>query len=259
MKTISQEQFIEFMSEALPELVSSVMCEDTGAVAKGDISMPQFWALHYIDQLGELTVNQLASELNRSKSSTSALLQRLEKSGMIKRERGTQDQRVVHISLTAKGKKLVDRLVANRKQGIRKTYSTLTPTERTQHMQMIQKIMKHARNAALVAALLLPTLSMAQTTNTYSLDESIRIGLKRSISVANAAREREIAGAVRKRAISQAMPKLTGTANYTSFDSDNISGSESKGVGAAASWEIFSGGRTLSAIRASKSYRELTA
>jgi outer membrane protein TolC/predicted transcriptional regulator len=258
MKTISQEQFIDFMTQALPELVSSVMREDTGAVAKGDISIPQFWALHYIDQQGQLSVNQLAGELHRSKSTTSALLQRLGKSGMIKRQRDTDDQRVVHISLTAKGKRLVDRAAADRKQGIRQTYSSLTATERTQHMQLIRKIMHHAQKAALLAAVLLPSLSMAQTTNAYSLDESIRTGLKRSLTVANAAREREIAGVMRKRAFSQALPKLTGTANYTSYDSDNISGSESKGVGAAASWEIFSGGRTLSAIRASKSYRELT-
>ncbi|VGO11560.1 Organic hydroperoxide resistance transcriptional regulator [Pontiella desulfatans] len=259
MKTISKEEFVDFMSEVLPELISSVMREDTSAVSKGAISVPQFWALHYINQHGHLTVNALAAALHRGKSTTSALLQRLEKSGLVKRRRSAEDQRIVQVSLTPKGKKLVDQLAANRKMGIRETYATLSAEERTQHMLMLRKIIQHARTAALAVALLIPSLSFPQTTNRYSLEASIQIGLKRSLTVANAARNREIAEMTRKRAISQAMPKLTGTANYTAFDPDNISGTESKGVGASANWEIFSGGRTLSAIRASKSYRRLTA
>ena len=60
------------MSEALPELISSIMREDTSAVSKGQVSVPQFWALHYIAQKEGLTVNELATALHRGKSSTSA-------------------------------------------------------------------------------------------------------------------------------------------------------------------------------------------
>lgn len=261
MKTISQDPFVNFMSEALPELISSIMRDDTSAVTKGQISVPQFWALHYIAQKEGLTVTELASALYRGKSSTSGLLQRLEKGGLIKRVRSKTDQRVVHITLTAKGRRLAEELVASRKRGIRKTYSSLSASERARHMAMIKKILKSAR-ATLPVVLLaaLPFCARAQETNvTYSLEESIRIGLKRSLSVANAARQREIAVLTKKRATAEAWPKLEGIADYSLYDPDNLLGDARKSVGAEASWQIFSGGRTLSAIRASKAYKQLTA
>jgi outer membrane protein len=260
MKTISQEQFIEFMSEALPELISSIMREDTSAVSKGEVSVPQFWALHYLSRAESLTVNGLAQALHRSKSTTSALLQRLENNELVKRSRNPEDHRVVHITLTPKGRRMVSQLAENRKLGIKKTYAALTPAERSQHKNMLEKILHHASAAAVLLAALLPLSTLGQTsTNSYTLADSIRIGLKRSLLVANAARERQIADATRKRAISEAMPKLNGLADYGLYDEANITESGSTTLGAEASWLIFSGGKTLSAIRASKAYKQLTA
>ncbi|MEN8254559.1 MAG: TolC family protein [Verrucomicrobiota bacterium] len=262
MKTISQDRFVDYMSEALPELISSIMREDTSAVSKGRVSVPQFWALHYIAQKEGLTVNELATALHRGKSSTSGLLQRLEKSGLVKRTHSESDRRVVHIALTAKGRKLTEQLVVNRKQGIRKTYGSLTAPERARHMQMLEKILKATRTtlSIVLLAALLPLCTLAQETNTtYTLDESIRLGLTRSLGVVNAARRREIAKATKKRAVAGAWPQITGTADYSLYDAEDLLESGSSRVGAEASWQIFSGGRTISAIRAAKAYKQLTA
>lgn len=107
---------------------------------------------------------------------------------------------------------------------------------------------------------LFPFCSTAQTaTNHYSLSQSIQIGLTRSLLVSNASLQRQIAKQQQRAALSRALPKLRGTANYSRFDSENLVGIESKSIGAEASWEIFSGGRTRSAIRAAKAYKQLTA
>ena len=262
MKTISKDRFTEFMSEALPELIASIMRGDTSAISTGQVSVPQFWALHYINAAGKLTVNELAATLNRGKSSTSALLSRLSNAGLLRRSQSATDRRVVYISLTPKGAKLIDKLVENRKDGIRKTYSALTGVERAMHKTMVEKILQHSRKLAVVVfALIASTLSAPaqEAVPSYSLDESIRIGLKRSLVVANAARAREIAKATKKRALSEAFPKLTGLADYSLYDAEDLMDSGSSRVGAEASWKIFSGGRTISAIRASKVFQQLTA
>ena len=262
MKTISKDQFTEFMSEALPELMASIMRGDDSAVATGQVSMPQFWALHYIGAAGKLTVNELAAALQRGKSTTSALLGRLSDAGLIRRRHGTADRRVVYISLTPKGAALIGQLVENRKNGIRKTYGILTGTERAKYKAMIEKVVQHSRQLAAIALVLaggIFSASAQEAATSYSLDESIRIGLKRSLVVANAAREREIAKAVKKRAMAGAYPKLTGLADYSLYDADSLTDSGSSRVGAEASWLVFSGGRTVSAIRASKAFQQLTA
>ncbi len=262
MKTISKDQFTNFMSEALPELISSIMREDTSAVASGKISVPQFWALHYINAAGKLTVNELATALHRGKSATSALLGRLADSGLVRRKHSSADRRIVHISLTPKGVELIELLVENRKDGIRKTYGSLSGTERALHLQMMKKILKHNQKTALVTfTLIVATLSATaqEEVKSYSLDESIRIGLKRALVVANAAREREIAKATQKRAFSEALPKLTGLADYALYDAEDLSHVGDMDVSGVPSWQIFSGGRTISAIRASRAFQQLTA
>ncbi len=264
MKTISQNQFAEFMADTLPLLINSIMREDTSAVSKGQLSVPQFWALHFINESGGLTVNELAQTLNRSKSTTSGLLQRLEKNGLVKRERSTTDQRVVHISLTKKGHKFIDEFNTNRLQGIRNTYAPLTAAERMQHKEIMEKIIAHIKKLtpAIFIAGLLPFSSPAQTvTNQYTLEQSIQIGLKRSLTVANAARQKEIAQERRKGAISEALPTLSSQFTYTRNYPGEIAefiGEESRSAGLEASWRVFSGGRTLAAIRASKAYTQLT-
>lgn len=260
MKTISKDQFTEFMSEALPELIASVTRGDDNAISSGKISVPQFWALHHINAAGKLTVNELATALNHGKSSTSTLLGRLSANGLVRRKHSANDRRVVHISLTPKGVELIERLVENRKEGIRKTYGSLSGTERAIYREMIEKVLRHSRTLAAIALVLATFPVVAQEApKSYSLEESIRIGLERSLVVANAARGRGIATAKKKQALSGVFPQLTGLADYSLYDAENLTDSGSSRIGAEASWLVFSGGRTVSAIRASKTYQQLTA
>lgn len=248
------------MSAALPELISAITRGDRDSVAMGKVSLPQFWALHHINQSGKLTVNELAMALHHGKSSTSTLLNRLSDAGLVQRERGKTDRRIVYVSLTDQGKELIRKVEENRKIGIRKTYGILTETERASHKKMLEKVLKQSRKLAGIALVGLALSSFGEEpVKSYTLKESIRIGLKRSLTVANAARQREIAKAKKKQAISEAMPNLTGLADYSLYDAENLTESGSTRIGAEASWLIFSGGRIASAIRASKTYQQLTA
>ncbi|MBN2684736.1 MAG: TolC family protein [Pontiellaceae bacterium] len=260
MKTISQDQFVNFLSESLPELIASILREDRSAISKGHVSLPQFWALHYLDKHDGMTVNELAHTLNRSKSSTSALIQRLADGELVKRTRNTQDRRIVHLSLTPKGRRMVKQLIQYRKEGIQKTYASLTETERIQQKTLMEKILKNVRGGfALLLLTLSPLTALAQVeTNSYTLDESIQIGLKQSITVLNAARGREIADATQKRALAGAFPSINGVADYSLYDPDNLTLSGTRTLGLEATWGIFSGGKTFSALRAAKSYQQLT-
>lgn len=262
MKTLSEQQFVDYMSDALPELISRILREDTSAVSQGKISLPQFWALHFLAANGQMTVNALAEALNRQKSSTSGLANRLVVAGLVKRTRCMADRRVVYLSLTVKGKRMMSALVQNRKDGIRKTYQLLDDSERAGHKAVLEKVLRSGRTVALlmVAALGLMTIPVqAEQPVAYSLEQSIRIGLKQSIPVANAARQRMIAEATQKRARSEAFPQLTGTADYTMADDINFVQDGTKAVGLDASLQVFAGGRVMAAIRAAKAYKQLTA
>jgi MarR family transcriptional regulator, organic hydroperoxide resistance regulator len=65
----------------------------------------QLWALHEIAEADGLSVGMLATRLRVHQTTVSNLLNRLEASGLVRRGRSPRDQRVVHIHLTAAGRR----------------------------------------------------------------------------------------------------------------------------------------------------------
>lgn len=64
---------------------------------------PQLWALKTLQREGRLTVGRLAAALAVHQSSTSILLDRLEKRGLVRRIRNRPDLRIVQVELTKRG------------------------------------------------------------------------------------------------------------------------------------------------------------
>ncbi|MEA9983858.1 MULTISPECIES: MarR family winged helix-turn-helix transcriptional regulator [Subtercola] len=70
------------------------------------LTYPQYLVFVVLWHEGALSVSQLGERLALDSGTLSPLLRRLEKSGLIARERGTADERVVMVSLTPSGSDL---------------------------------------------------------------------------------------------------------------------------------------------------------
>ena len=69
----------------------------------------QLWALHEVAQADGLSVGELAARLRVHQTTVSNLLKRLEAAAMVRRGRSPRDGRIVHIHLTAAGRKALKR------------------------------------------------------------------------------------------------------------------------------------------------------
>ena len=67
------------------------------------VSGAQIWAMAALRESPGLKVSQLAQALSIHASTASNLLDKIEKAGMVRRERGSEDQRVVRLYLTPAG------------------------------------------------------------------------------------------------------------------------------------------------------------
>lgn len=70
------------------------------------ISYPQYLAMLVLWQRDGLLVQQIATSLEIEQATATPLVQRLEKLGLVTRERSKEDERRVHVFLTLKGKRL---------------------------------------------------------------------------------------------------------------------------------------------------------
>jgi len=70
------------------------------------LTAPQLWALKTLARRGPLTTGELAQALLVHQSSTSLLIQRLERRGLVRRVRQKDDRRFVRVELTDRGASL---------------------------------------------------------------------------------------------------------------------------------------------------------
>ncbi|MCZ4551044.1 MarR family winged helix-turn-helix transcriptional regulator [Gordonia rubripertincta] len=81
-------------------------------LAPWKLTYPQYLLLRLLWQRDTATVGEIASELLLDSGTTSPLVRRLESRGFVERQRSSDDERVVSVSLTSRGRALEDDLAA---------------------------------------------------------------------------------------------------------------------------------------------------
>lgn len=78
------------------------------ALKEFDVSREQLSVIHYLDTAGvdKMTVNKLRETLIDDSPNVSRILNKMVDKGLVRKERQSDDQRVVYVSLTEKGRKL---------------------------------------------------------------------------------------------------------------------------------------------------------
>jgi len=79
------------------------------------ITPPQFIALQWLHEFGDMTIGELSSKMYLACSTTTDLVDRMENNDLVERVKDTADRRVVRIHLLDKGAKII-REVINQRQ-----------------------------------------------------------------------------------------------------------------------------------------------
>lgn len=79
------------------------------------ITTPQFIALQWLLEGGDLTIGELSNKINLAFSTTTDLVDRMEKKELVERKRDTNDRRVVRIHLLPKGQKIIREVIDERR------------------------------------------------------------------------------------------------------------------------------------------------
>src|SRR5690625_1677773 len=78
------------------------------------ITPPQFVALQLLKERGDLTIGELSKKMYLAFSTTTDLVDRMERNELILRVRNPKDRRVVQIHLLKKGKQIIDEVIEKR-------------------------------------------------------------------------------------------------------------------------------------------------
>jgi len=85
----------------------------------------------------------LGSKILKSNSNMTTVIDNLEKRGLVKRERGLEDRRMIRIHLTPEGQALIETVFPQHVEAIRQQFEILTPEEQIQLGVLLRKLGRH--------------------------------------------------------------------------------------------------------------------
>ncbi|GIM44652.1 putative HTH-type transcriptional regulator YsmB [Collibacillus ludicampi] len=89
------------------------------------ITPPQFEALLLLQEHGDLTIGELSQKMYLAYSTTTDLVDRMERNELVERVRDQNDRRVVRLHMCEKGKELIEKVLFTRRDYIMKALSSV--------------------------------------------------------------------------------------------------------------------------------------
>ncbi|MFE4243386.1 MarR family winged helix-turn-helix transcriptional regulator [Peribacillus butanolivorans] len=80
------------------------------------ITIPQFLALQWLFEAGDMTIGELSTKMFLAFSTTTELIDRMEKHQLVQRVKDEKDRRVVRIHLLEEGERIIEEVIKKRQQ-----------------------------------------------------------------------------------------------------------------------------------------------
>ncbi|TSB47983.1 MarR family winged helix-turn-helix transcriptional regulator [Alkalicoccobacillus porphyridii] len=105
---------IEEIERSLRRVSDMVKQKGRVILSQFPITPPQFVALQWLNEKGDMTIGELSTNMYLAFSTTTDLIDRMEKSELVARVKDANDRRVVRIHLLKKGKTIIEEVILKR-------------------------------------------------------------------------------------------------------------------------------------------------
>lgn len=114
----------------------------------GDLTPSQFGTLEALYHLGTMCQGEISAKLLKSTGNLTLVLDNLEKRGLVRRERDTEDRRMVKVSLTERGRELIVQRLPQHVAAIVAAMNILTPEEQIALGNLCRKLGKKEKGVS---------------------------------------------------------------------------------------------------------------
>ena len=104
------------------------------------ITPPQFIALQWLHEYGDMTIGDLSTKMYLAFSTTTDLVDRMEKNDLVQRVRDEQDRRVVRIHLLPEGERVIEEVISKRQQYLQDILVEFNEKELQDLLDNLQKL-----------------------------------------------------------------------------------------------------------------------
>lgn len=106
----------------------------------GDLTPSQFAVLEALYHLGPLTQGEVSAKVLKSGSNMTTVIDNLERDGLVRRERGEKDRRVIRVHLTEAGTRKVEAVLPGHVAALVEEFSVLSVKEQETLGELCKKL-----------------------------------------------------------------------------------------------------------------------
>ncbi|HLI08589.1 MAG TPA: MarR family transcriptional regulator [Ktedonobacteraceae bacterium] len=116
----------------------------THPISRGEMTPEQYWLLRILRKRGPLSIGELAEALDVTGSSATTACKRLEKVGLVTRERQSDDERMVRVMLTEQGNAKVESWQQRRRELLTHLLAPLDEEEQAMLQHLLERVLETA-------------------------------------------------------------------------------------------------------------------
>ena len=114
-------------------------------IHRAEMTPEQYWLLRLLRRKSALSISELADALGVTGSSVTTACKRLEKAGLVTRERQSDDERMVRVMLTEQGHEQVEAWQQRRREFLQELLAPLDTEQQATLQELLECILHEAR------------------------------------------------------------------------------------------------------------------
>jgi DNA-binding MarR family transcriptional regulator len=117
-----------------------------GMASQFGLTGPQLTVIKLLESFDNLSLSSLSERIRAQNSTVTGIIDRMEREGLVRRERSTVDRRVVHIRLSDKGQKLAKQIQVEPMEIFRDALHSLSPADLRDLLRLLNKLQRYVRS-----------------------------------------------------------------------------------------------------------------
>lgn len=140
MKFDEKENVVADIEKDLRYIAGMIKQKGREILSNYTITPPQFVALQWLFEDGDMTIGELSNKMYLACSTTTDLVDRMEKNKLVVRLKDTADRRVVRIHLLEEGSRIIDEVIQKRQLHLNEVLKNFSSEETSLLRQSLLKL-----------------------------------------------------------------------------------------------------------------------
>ena len=116
-----------------------------GMAREVGLTGPQLTVIKLLESFGDISLSSLSERIRAQNSTVTGIIDRMEREGLVTRERSKEDRRVVHIRLTPKGHTLAGEIPVEPMEIFKGALESLSAQEVRDLMRILSKLARRVK------------------------------------------------------------------------------------------------------------------